>query len=32
MNSELDSVCPIFIQREDKIEQIGSGVLLKIKT
>lgn len=33
MTNETDAVCPIFIRhhKNDKIEQIGSGVLLKIK-
>jgi len=32
MDKELDSVCPVFIRDGDeKIDQIGSGVLLKIK-
>lgn len=33
MNNELDSVCPIFVclKVSEKIEQIGSGVLLQIK-
>jgi len=32
MNRELDSVCPIFVRYEnDIVEQIGSGVLLRIK-